>query len=104
MRGDIYELKARQGARGHEQHGKRYCVIVQSDGFAWSTALAAPTSASAPSGRIRPRIEFGSAEAVVLVDQVGPVDPSRSLGQMVGRVSLAEMQDIEAALRRVFDL
>lgn len=104
MRGDVYELKSRPGARGHEQRGRRYCVIVQSDDFPWSTALAAPTSASAPAGMFRPRIDLGENRSVVLVDQVGPVDSGQSLGRMVGRVSLGEMQQIEDALRLVLSL
>ncbi len=104
MRGDVYELKPRPGTRGHEQRGRRYCVIVQTDVFAWSTALAAPTSASAPAGLFRPRIDIGEKASVVLVDQTAPVDPQTSLGRMVGRVSMAELQDIEAALRRLLEL
>ncbi|EPR76553.1 hypothetical protein ADILRU_1038 [Leifsonia rubra CMS 76R] len=31
MRGDIYQLRAPRGARGHKQSGVRYAIVVQSD-------------------------------------------------------------------------
>lgn len=40
VRGDIYELKTPQQARGHEQHGSRLAVVVQSDDLPLSTWLA----------------------------------------------------------------
>ena len=40
--------EAPRGARGSEQQGSRYAVIVQSDDLMLSTVLVAPTSRSAP--------------------------------------------------------
>ncbi|MFA4841099.1 MAG: type II toxin-antitoxin system PemK/MazF family toxin, partial [Agrococcus sp.] len=44
VRGDIYRLKAPRDARGHEQTGSRFAVVVQSDDLHLSTWLVAPTS------------------------------------------------------------
>src|SRR5882672_7954745 len=48
VRGEVFHLPPRRGARGREQRGARYAVIVQADEFLeLSTTLVAPTSASA---------------------------------------------------------
>lgn len=103
MRGDVYEMEPRP-AKGHEQAGDRFGVIVQTDLFPWSTVLVAPTSASARPTTFRPRIELGNEHTTVLVDQMSVVDPEYRLGRMVGRVSLREMQDIDIALAVVLGL
>lgn len=100
MRGDVYELEPRP-AKGHEQAGDRLGVIVQSDGFAWSTVVVAPTSTRARPGPIRALVELGAQPTTVLVDQMCAMDPEQRLGRMVGRVSVRELQDIDDALRRV---
>lgn len=103
MRGDVYEMEPRP-AKGHEQAGDRLGVIIQSDVFAWSTVVVAPTSTSARPGPLRPQIELGEAKTAVLVDQMSAVDPDKRLGRMVGRVSLADLQAIEKAMRLVLAL
>ncbi|MGQ0845641.1 MAG: type II toxin-antitoxin system PemK/MazF family toxin [Sporichthyaceae bacterium] len=103
MRGDVYELEPRP-ARGHEQTGDRYGVILQADYFPWSTVVVAPTSASAKPGPIRPQVHLEGEDTVVLVDQMQAVDPERRLGRMVGRLGYAEMAEVETAMRRVLDL
>lgn len=37
VRGDVYRLRAPKDARGHEQSGSRYAVVVQSDDLPLST-------------------------------------------------------------------
>lgn len=88
-------------AKGREQAGTRFGVILQSDVFEWSTLVVAPTSAGARPGPIRPRVEIGDQKTVVLVDQMQAVDPGKRLGRMVGRLSLADMQAIDAAIKLV---
>ncbi len=105
MRGDVYELKAHRNARGREQTGRRYCVVVQGEDFDnLSTWLVAPTSGVTREGSLFPRIQIGTETSTVLIPQVTAVDPSARLGQMVGRVSLAQQQDIDRALRLVLGL
>ena len=48
VRGEVFRLPAPRGARGHEQRGARFAVVVQADEFLdLSTVLVSPTSASA---------------------------------------------------------
>lgn len=103
MRGDIYELAAPRATRGHEQRGRRYAVVVQSDDLPLSTLLIAPTSTAARSTSFRPMITLGDEDTLVLVEQTTAVDPTR-LGRWVGRVSHAELTTIEEALRLVFGI
>ena len=103
MRGDIHRLRAPRDARGSEQRGARFAVIVQSDDLVLSTLLVAPTSRSAPARSFRPTITINNEETQVLVEQTSAVAPER-LGEFVGRVSHDELADISEALRLALEL
>ena len=104
MRGDVYRLRAPRGARGHEQQGRRYAVVVQSDDFdVLSTWLVAPTSTSAQAATFRPAIEIDGTSTLVLVEQTSAVDPIR-LGERVGHLAFSELRAVDAALRLVLGL
>ena len=103
MRGDVYLLKAARGTRGHEQHGRRYAVVVQSDLLPLSTWLVAPTSTSARAASFRPEIEIGDTTTRVLVEQTAAVDPQR-LGKLIQSLTRAEMSAVDAGLRTVLGL
>ena len=103
MRGDVRRLRTPRGARGHEQSGVRFAVVVQSDLLPLSTLLVAPTSTSAQPATFRPEVEILGQATRVLVEQTVAVDPSR-LGEPAGRLSLSEMQQVEASLRIVMRL
>lgn len=104
MRGDVYQLRSPRGARGHEQLGNRYAVVVQSDEFgALSTWLVAPTSISARPATFRPAVEVNGKETLVLVEQTSAVDPSR-LGERVGHLGFDELRAVDAALRLVLSV
>ncbi|MEJ2853594.1 MULTISPECIES: type II toxin-antitoxin system PemK/MazF family toxin [unclassified Saccharothrix] len=103
MRGEVYRLRAPRDARGHEQQGARYAVVVQSSALPLSTWLVAPTSASARAASFRPEVEVNGQRTRVLVEQTAAVDPQR-LGDLVGRLLLHEMTEVDAALRVVLDL
>ena len=93
-----------RGARGSEQRGGRYAVVVQADELlALSTVLVSPTSASAPPRSFRPTIELDGTETRVLVEQTTAVSPDR-LGESVGRLSAGELRDLDAALTLVLGL
>ena len=78
VRGEIYRLPARRSARGHEQRGARYAVVVQADEFLdLSTVLISPTSTSARAASFRPEITLDGQETRVLVEQTTVVDPER---------------------------
>ena len=103
MRGEVYRLRAPRDARGHEQHGRRYAVVVQSDQFPLSTWLVAPTSTSARAASFRPEVEIDGGRTRVLAEQTAAVDPVR-LGESLGRLTFEELSRVEAALRLVLDL
>ncbi len=104
VRGEIFRLPAPRGARGHEQHGARYAVIVQADEFlGLSTVLVAPTSTRARPATFRPLITLDRAETRVLAEQSTVVDPQR-LGASAGRLDGAEMVAVEEALGLVLGL
>jgi len=103
VRGDIHRLRAPRDARGHEQNGARYAVVVQSDLLPLSTWLVAPTSTSARPASFRPEIELNGQLTRVLVEQTVAVDPSR-LGDAVGRLALHELHEVDHALRVVLGL
>ncbi|MQA26055.1 MAG: type II toxin-antitoxin system PemK/MazF family toxin [Micromonosporaceae bacterium] len=103
MRGDVYRLRAPRGARGHEQQGQRYAVVVQSDLLPLSTWMVAPTSTSARPASFRPEIELNGKTTRVLVQQTAAVDPER-LGDYAGRLTAAELDDVDSALRVVLGL
>jgi len=97
LRGEIFRLRLPRGARGSEQRGARYAVVVQADELlALSTVLVSPTSTSAPPRSFRPTIEVAGTPTRVLVEQTTAISPER-LGASVGRLSLAERRDVDAA-------
>ena len=103
MRGDVYRLKAPRDARGHEQRGNRYAVVVQSDLLPLSTWLVAPTSTSARAATVRPEVSIEGRPTRVLAEQTSAVDPQR-LGNLAGHLSFDELRQVDAALRLVLGL
>ena len=103
MRGEVYRLRAPRQARGHEQTGDRYAVVVQSDALPLSTWLVAPTSSSARAASFRPEVVVVGKSTRVLAEQTAAVDPSR-LGEPVGHLSFDELRRVDAALRLVLEL
>lgn len=103
MRGDVHRLKAPRASRGHEQHGHRCAVVVQSDSLPLSTLLVAPTSTSARAASFRPEIVLDGVSTRVLVEQTAAVDPTR-LGEQVGHLRFDELRQVDAALRIVLEL
>lgn len=103
MRGDIHRLRAPRGARGSEQQGSRYAVIVQSDDLMLSTVLVAPTSRSAPPRIFRPTITINDEQTQVLIEQTSAVAAER-LGEFVGRVTDEERVALDDGLRLVLEL
>lgn len=103
MRGEVFRLRAPRDSRGREQSGARYAVVVQSDLLPLSTLLVAPTSTSARAASFRPDVVVAESPTRVLAEQTAAVDPSR-LGARMGRLTLEEMQRVDAALRIVLSL
>ncbi|WP_245646964.1 type II toxin-antitoxin system PemK/MazF family toxin [Microtetraspora niveoalba] len=88
----------------HEQSGERFAVVLQSDFIpALSTLLVAPTSTSARPTSFRPEIELMGKTTRVMLEQSAAVAPER-LGPFAGRLSPAELLEIDEALHLVFGL
>jgi mRNA interferase MazF len=104
QRGDIYALPAPRNARGREQQGSRFGVVVQADSLlTLSTWVVAPTSTSARGASFRPEIEIDGQRTRVLTEQMTAVDSER-LGERIGHLSFAELRKVEDAVRAVLDL
>ena len=104
VRGDVFRLPAQKAARGHEQRGARYAVVVQADEFLdLSTTLVAPTSQSALAATFRPAIEIRGERTRVLVEQTTVVDPQR-LGRSAGRLGSDELRAVDEALALILGI
>ena len=100
----MFRLPPRRGARGHEQRGARYAVIVQADEFLdLSTTLVAPTSTSARPASFRPTITLDDRETRILVEQTTVVDPQR-LGRSAGRLEANELRAVDDSLTLILGL
>ena len=105
MRGDLYRLRPPRDARGHEQQGRRYAVVLQADELAaLSTWVVAPTSTSAPARSFRPEIDVDGKPTRVVLDQMTAVDHTVRLGEFAGRLSADELFEVDRATRLVFGL
>lgn len=104
VRGEVFRLPSARGARGREQRGARYAVVVQADEFmGLSTTLVSPTSTSARPATFRPTIELDGTETRILVEQTTVVDPQR-LGSSAGRLDTDELRALDDALALVLGL
>lgn len=102
-RGDIYRVRFPR-ARGHEQHGPRFAVVLQADELgALSTTVVAPTSRSAAAATFRPAVEVAGETTRVLVEQIRAIDVGR-LGERTGRLSSTERRAVDEALESVLGL
>lgn len=103
QRGDVHRFKVPKGL-GHEQHGERYGVVVQSDVMLpRSVVIVAPTSKSAKPASFRPEAEVAGDRTRVLVEQLAAVDVQR-LGRRIGRLTAEEMWSVDEALVMVLGL
>lgn len=78
MRGDVYTLRAPKDARGHEQTGGRYAF--------------------------RPEVEINGTTTRVLAEQLTVIDPQLRLGELAGRLTTGELQELDVALQVVLGL
>ena len=104
VRGEVFRLPSRRGARGQEQRGARYAVIVQADEFLdLSTTIVAPTSTGARPTSFRPTTTLDERETRILVEQTTVVDPQR-LGRSAGRLETSELRAVDEALALILGL
>lgn len=105
------ELGRRQPP-GHEQEGRRPCVIVAVPGQVhaprFPLVVVAPlTTAALPARPLYPRLPAGSgglsADSTVLLDQVVAIDVTR-VRRRIGALAAPEYQPIREGLRQLFGL
>ena len=98
LRGDVVAFPHRRDAQGHEQRGRRYAVVVQSNECRWlQTVIVAPTSTSAQATIFRPVVTVRGRQTHLMLDQLSTVDRDR-IGQKVGHLAPGEMAEIESSL------
>jgi mRNA interferase MazF len=101
VRGDVHAIKGPKDARGREQRGRRFAVVIQSDDLmGLSTVIVALTSTLALPSLTRPEVGWDGTPTRVMVEQMTAVDWSR-LGDVVGHLSHDEMQAVDDAIRDV---
>ncbi len=104
VRGEVFRLPSTPRARGHEQRGARYAVIVQADEFLdLSTTVVAPTSTAVRPTSFRPTITLDERETRILVEQTTVVDAQR-LGRSAGRLEASELRAVDEALALILGL
>jgi mRNA interferase MazF len=104
VRGEVFRLAAPRQARGREQRGARFAIVVQPDELlGLSTVLVSPTSTRALAATFRPPIEIAGTPTRVLVEQTTVADPAR-LGASVGRLDASELRAVDEALALVLGL
>jgi mRNA interferase MazF len=104
VRGEVVRVRLGRDSRGAEQRGARFGVIVQADELlGLSTVLVSPTSRSAAPWTFRPVIKVNGTSTRVLVEQTRATSTER-IGPTVGRLSSAELRDLDDALALVFGL
>ena len=104
VRGEVFRLHRMREARGGEQRGARYAVVLQADELLpLSTVIVAPTSASAPPRSFRPVIDVNGQSTRVLIEQMSAVSVDR-LGASAGRLAAAELRAVDEALVLVLGL
>ncbi len=103
MRGDVVQVPADRLAKGREQRGARYGVVVQSDDLLLSTVLVVPTTTRRSSSPHRPEITVQGEVSTLLTEQTRAISRD-CLGQPVGRLSYEELRELGDALRLVLSL
>jgi mRNA interferase MazF len=103
-RGEVVWLRSQRGAKGHEQRGARYGVVLQSNELlVMSTVVVAPTSTSAMPASFRPEVTIEGERTRVMVDHLTATDLSR-IGDAVRMLSWEELADVDRALALVLGL
>jgi mRNA interferase MazF len=103
-RGDVHALATPRGSRGHEQRGRRYAVVVQTDFLAeLFTVVVVPTSTTALATVFRPEVLVAGRKTRVLTEQVRAIDGSR-LGRRAGTLAESDLHAVDDALRLVLGL
>jgi mRNA interferase MazF len=104
VRGEIFRIREPRDARGSEQRGERFAVVVQGDLISpGSTVVVVPTSQSAGEAPFRPVVEIQGQRTKLLADKIRASAVQR-LGKSVGRLDVDELIELNTALKLVLAL
>ena len=103
IRGGVYRIDLGQ-ARGHEQHGRRFGIVVSPSNMNWSVATIVPTSTSAQPSVFRPQVEIAGQKTLALCDQIRTIDTDYIHGDMIAFLSRDELAALDDALTRYLGL
>jgi mRNA interferase MazF len=98
VRGDVVRVPADKQARGAEQQGSRYGVVLQSDDLLLSTVLVTPTSTASLPMVHRPEVTVLGERTCLLVEQTRAIRRD-ALGPVLTRLSLDDQRRLDDALR-----
>ncbi|MGO2634464.1 MAG: type II toxin-antitoxin system PemK/MazF family toxin [Galactobacter sp.] len=97
IRGAVYRIDLGR-ARGHEQRGKRFGLVVSPSESPLSVVTVIPTSTSAQPAIHRPELEIAGRATRLLVDQIRSIDTDYLVGDPVGYLSRDQLAEVELAL------
>ncbi|WP_322645508.1 type II toxin-antitoxin system PemK/MazF family toxin [Oerskovia flava] len=103
IRGAVYQVDLGE-ARGHEQGGRRYGLVLSPTDFPWSVATIVPTSTRAHRTQFRPELEVADQTTVFLIDQVRTIDVDYIVGDPVDYLHHDDLAKVEDALSRYLGL
>jgi mRNA interferase MazF len=104
LRGDAYRLRAPRDARGREQWGERFVVVIRSDDVPLSTRVVAPAATGRRPASFRPVVVIDGVETRVMVAQMIAVDAELRLGNFAGRLSPTELAEVDTAVPAILGL
>ena len=97
IRGAVYRIDLGQ-ARGHEQRGKRFGLVVSPSDSPLSVVTVVPTSTSAGPSIHRPELEIAGRLTRLLIDQIRSIDIGYVTGDPVDYLSCDELAEVDLAL------
>lgn len=97
IRGAVYRVDLGR-ARGHEQRGRRFGLLVSPTDSPLSVATIVPTSRSARPAVHRPSCEVAGDMTRLLVDQIRSVDVDYIMGEPVDYLTRDQMAEVDLAL------
>jgi mRNA interferase MazF len=100
VRCEFFRLPTPRRARGHEQRGARYAVVLQADESSASALCSYRPPRRARAASFRPEVTLDGHDTRVLVEQTTVIDPER-LDRPAERLDARELRSIDEALMLV---
>ncbi len=97
IRGAVYRVDL-GSARGHEQGGRRFGLVLSPSRMNWPVATIVPTFTSAGPATFRPTFTIAGRETRLLVDQIRTVDTDYLVGEPVDYLHHDQLVLVEEAV------